>query len=178
VPGGEGNAVSDLTPSERPKNPPEGQRSVTPCLVTRSSTRLIAFLAKAFGAEETARVPNSDGSIAHAEVRIGDSVVMLFDSRHDWPESPAFVRLYVDDADAVFKRALDAGAMKVTEVTHLAFGDRVGRVRDPFGNLWWIQTRVEKLSPEAVNRRMAEPKWSVAMRYVQESLAQAMRARR
>jgi uncharacterized glyoxalase superfamily protein PhnB len=96
---------------------------------------------EAFDAEELARVHVEDGSIGHAEVRIGDSVVMMFDTKADWPETPCFLRLYVEDCDAVYQQALKAGATSVTEVTYLFFGDRVGRARDPFGNLWWIQIR-------------------------------------
>ena len=80
----------------------------------------------AFGAVETARVRNDDGTIGHAEVRIGDSVVMAFDARPQWPDTPAFLRLYVEDSDAVYQQALGAGASPVTEVTELFFGDRVG----------------------------------------------------
>jgi hypothetical protein len=87
-------------------------------------------------------VPNEDGSIGHAEIRIGDSVVMMFDGRANWPDLPAFLRLYVVNGDAVFARAIDAGAEPVTEMTELAWGDRVGRVRDPQGNVWWIQDRI------------------------------------
>lgn len=116
---------------------------------------------------EIARVHNDDGSIGHAEVRIGDSVVMMFDAKPGWPDTPAFLRFYVPDGDAVFQQALSAGATAVTEMTHLAWGDRVGRVRDPQGNLYWIQTRIEEVSPEEMERRMGEPAFIEAMVYVQ-----------
>jgi PhnB protein len=148
---------------------PEGYHAVTPWIISRDSARLIAFLEAAFGAEEIARVYNEDGSIGHAEVRIGDSVVMMFDAKPDWPDTPAFLRLYVADGDAVFRQALAAGATAVTEMTHLFWGDRVGRVRDPQGNLWWIQTRIEEVSPEEMERRASEPRFVEAMRYVQSS---------
>ncbi|MFD6171159.1 VOC family protein [Streptomyces coeruleorubidus] len=80
---------------------------------------------------------------------------------------PAFLRLYVEDADAAHRRAVAAGGTSVTEVTHLFFGDRIGRVRDPLGNLWWLQTRVEDVSPEEMERRLGDPKWAEAMAYVQ-----------
>jgi uncharacterized glyoxalase superfamily protein PhnB len=117
---------------------------------------------EAFGAEELARVHVEDGSIGHAEVRIGDSVVMMFDTKADWPETPCFLRLYVEDCDAVYQQALKAGATSVTEVTYLFFGDRVGRVRDPFGNLWWIQTRIEDLDYEEMETRAQQSEF-VAM---------------
>jgi PhnB protein len=148
---------------------PEGYHSVTPWIISRDSAGLIDFLDVAFGAEEIARVVGDDGSIGHAEVRIGDSVVMMFDAKPHWPNTPAFFRLYVTDGDAVFQQALRAGATSVTEMTHLFWGDRVGRVRDPFGNLWWIQTRVEDVSLEEMERRATEKKWVDAMDYVQSA---------
>ena len=94
---------------------------------------------------------------------------MMFDAKPHWPDTPAFLRLYVADGDAVFQRALRAGATQVTEMTHLFWGDRVGRVRDPFGNLWWIQTRIEDVSSEEMERRATEKKWLDAMDYVQSA---------
>ena len=146
---------------------PAGYGTVTPWIISRDSVRLLDFITDAFGGKEIARVPNEDGSIGHAEIRIGDSVVMMFDGRADWPALPAFLRLYVDDGDAVFTRAIAAGAEAVTEMTELAWGDRVGRVRDPQGNVWWIQERIAELEPDEIGRRMAEPRFIEAMRYVQ-----------
>jgi uncharacterized glyoxalase superfamily protein PhnB len=125
---------------------------------------------------ETARVLNEDGTVGHAEVRIRDSVVMAFDARPEWPDTPAFLRLYVEDSDATYQQALGAGASPVTEVTELFFGDRVGRVRDPLGNVWWIQTHVVDLEPEEMARRAAEPDFVESMRYVQSAeIAQRVR---
>ena len=107
-----------------------------------------------------------DGRIGHAEVRIGDSVVMMFDASAEWPDTSAFLRLYVGDGDAVFQQALRAGATAVTEMTEMSWGDRVGRVRDPFGNLWWIQTRIADLSVEEMGRRAGEQRFIDAMTYV------------
>ena len=118
---------------------------------------------------ETARVPNDDGTIGQAEVRIGDSVVMMFDGRPGWPETPAFLRLNVQDGDAVYQQALDAGASRVTELTELFWGDRVGRVRDPLGNVWWVQQRVTELEPEEIEQRASQPRFIEAMRYLQSS---------
>lgn len=148
---------------------PQGYHTVTPWIISRDSVRLIEFLKQAFGAEELACLAGEDGSVQHAEVRIGDSVVMMFDARPEWPATPGFLRLYVDDADAVHRRAVAAGGTSVTEVTHLFFGDRVGRVRDPLGNLYWIQTRVEDVSPEEMERRLGDPEFIRAMEYVQSA---------
>ncbi|MED4752359.1 hypothetical protein [Brevibacillus choshinensis] len=102
------------------------------------------------------RVYNEDGTIGHAEVRIGDSVVMMFDAKEEWPDTPSFLRLYFEDGDAVYQQALQAGATPV--------------VRDPLGNIWWIQTRIEDLTPEEMAMRAGQSKYIEAMRYVQGSL--------
>lgn len=148
---------------------PEGYGTVTPWVISRDTGRLIDFMQAAFGAVEIARVLNEDGTIGHAEVRIGSSVVMAFDARPEWQDTPAFLRLYVADCDGVFQQALGAGASPVTEVTELFFGDRVGRVRDPLGNVWWIQTHVVDLTPEEMLRRATEPDFVESMRYVQSA---------
>ncbi|MFD3840186.1 VOC family protein [Streptomyces sp. NPDC058642] len=146
---------------------PDGYHTVTPWIISHDTAGLIDYLKEAFDAEEIARVVGDDGRIGHAEVRIGDSIVMPFDAPPHWPPTPAFLRLYVEDADAAHRRAVAAGGTSVTEVTHLFFGDRVGRVRDPLGNLWWLQTRVEDVSTEEMERRLGDPKWTAAMAYVQ-----------
>jgi len=148
---------------------PQGYATVTPWLISRDTAQLIDYVTTAFGAEEIARVPGAGGRIEHAEVRIGDSVVMMFDTRPGWPPTPGFLRLYVADADAVHARAVAAGGTSVTEVTHLFFGDRVGRVRDPLGNLWWIQAHVENLTPQDMQRRLSDPAFTQAMAYVQSA---------
>ncbi|MER0443365.1 VOC family protein [Streptomyces sp. Edi4] len=149
---------------------PRGYSTVTPWIISADAARLIDFMKEAFGGEELGRMVGADGRVEHAEVRIGDAVVMMFD-RHspDWPDTPAFLRLFVEDADAVHRQAVTAGATSVTEVTELFFGDRVGRVRDPLGNLWWIQTHIEDISPEEQQRRLVKPEFVEAMEYVQNA---------
>lgn len=149
------------------KSVPKGYHTVTPWIISRDTAKLIDFVVAAFGAEEIARVVGPDGTIGHAEVRIGDSVVMMFDAKPDWPDTPGFLRLYVEDGDAVFQHAQRAGATVVTELTHLFWGDRVGRLRDPLGNLWWIQQRIEEVGPEELERRMTDQTFVDAMAYVQ-----------
>jgi PhnB protein len=155
---------------------PGGYTTVTPWVISRDTARLIDFVQAAFGAHELARVPGPDGRVGHAEVRIGDSVVMMFDQADGWPDTPGFLRLYVEDADLVFQRALAAGATAVTPVTSLFFGDRVGRVRDPLGNIWWIQAHEEDVDPAELARRPQDPAAMAALRLVETSLDEAMRA--
>ncbi|MFJ8913191.1 VOC family protein [Amycolatopsis sp. NPDC102389] len=146
---------------------PDGYHSVTPWIISRDTAGVIDFLKRVFDAEPIGEpVYVEGGKIGHAEVRIGDSVVMLFDARDDWVDTPAYLRLYVEDSVATQRRAVEAGAEEVTRQTELFFGDRVGRVRDPFGNLWWIQTRLVDLDQPEMERRMNDPKFIEAMRYV------------
>lgn len=95
---------------------------------------------------------------------------MGFDAKPEWPDTPAFLRLYVEDADATHRQALEAGASSMTDVTPLFWGDRIGRVRDPFGNVWWIQARAEEVDPAEMERRAGEQEWIERMAYVQQSL--------
>jgi uncharacterized glyoxalase superfamily protein PhnB len=174
-------AVADVTHSAEADDGirpvPEGYRAVTPWIISRDTAGLLDFVKEAFGAEEIARVPNEDGTIGHAEFRIGDSIVMAFDAREGWPDTPGFFRLYVEDGDAVYRRALEAGTVSVTEMTDLFFGDRVGRVRDPQDNVWWIQTRVEEVDAEEMEKRAGEKGYVDAMQYVQESLDRELSSR-
>ncbi|MEU5861531.1 VOC family protein [Nonomuraea sp. NPDC047529] len=147
----------------------EGYTSVTPWIISRDTAGLIDWLKAAFDAVELGRMAGPEGEVQHAEVRIGDAVVMMFDARPEWPATPAFLRLFVPDAEAVHRRAVEAGGTSVTDVTHLFFGDLVGRVRDPWGNLWWIQTHVEDVSAEEAQRRLTDPEFVKAMEYVQSA---------
>ncbi|MGH2551392.1 MAG: hypothetical protein ACRDHN_18550, partial [Thermomicrobiales bacterium] len=126
---------------------------------------------------ERFRLENPDGTIAHAEFQIGNSIVMTFDAEEDWPPTPSFLRLYVENGDAFFSRSIAAGCTPVTNMTELFFGERVGRVKDKWGNLWWIHTRIADLDPEELARRAADPVFIDSMRYVQWSLREEMRTR-
>jgi uncharacterized glyoxalase superfamily protein PhnB len=112
-----------MTPQPNAVPPiPEGYSSVMPWIISRNTARLLDFLKHAFGAQELSRLSHADGTITHAEARIGDSIVGCFDTREGWPETPCFLRLYVEDADAVYQQALAAGAVSVTEMTSLVWG--------------------------------------------------------
>ncbi|MGW7290748.1 VOC family protein [Streptomyces sp. NPDC054847] len=149
---------------------PEGYTSVAPWVVTDDTGALLDFITAAFGGEELARVPVEDGTIGHGEIRVGDTVVLAFDRRPDWPVMPSLLRIYVPDADAAMAAAVAHGARVVTEVVDSAWGDRGGRVRDPFGNIWWVTSRTEDVAPDVAWQRMSEPKYAESMRIAQETL--------
>ena len=94
---------------------------------------------------------------------------MMFDAKPDWPDTPAFLRIYVDDADAAFDRALQAGATSATDLGDMPWGDRTGRVRDPLGNLWWIMSRVEDLTEDEIAARMSDPTYLEALTRAESS---------
>jgi PhnB protein len=152
---------------------PSGYSRVDPWVISRDTDAEIEFLRRAFGARErpNSRVLNADGTIGHVEAELAGSVVLMFDAQPGWPDLPAHLRVYVDDVQATVDNAVAAGARVVTRPTELAFGERVARVRDPQGHLWWIHERVEELDPEQLGRRFAEPSFQQSMAYVQESLS-------
>jgi PhnB protein len=131
---------------------PKGYHTVTPYLACRGAAQAIAFYKKAFGAVELMRMPGPAGGIGHAEVRIGDSRVMLADEYPDMnflaPRggSPVHIHVYVRDADALAKRAVAAGAKLVREVADQFYGDRLGTLEDPFGHVWHLATHVRDVS--------------------------------
>lgn len=137
---------------------PEGLHTVTPFLMIQGAAKLIEFLRKSFDAQEKECIVCPDGSVAHAQVIIGDSVVMISDLRgHGFPRS-ATLYLYLADADAAYASALVAGATSLMEPQNMFWGDRLAIVQDPFGNNWQIATHVEDVSPEESQRRLANPR--------------------
>jgi len=134
---------------------PDGYHSVTPYLVVKGIPRLLEFLKKAFGAEVTENVPGPDGNPTHAEVKIGDSRVMMGESRAEHPPMPGMLYLYVTDCDAAYQRAIAAGGASIQPPTDQFYGDRSGAVKDPCGNQWWMATRKENLSPAEIAKRAA-----------------------
>ncbi len=143
---------------------PTGYHTVTPYLIVRGAAQAIDFYKRAFGAAEMTRMPGPDGRrIMHAELKIGDSIVMLADEFPEMvsrsPESlggcTASFHVYVEDVDRAFKRAVDAGAQVRMPVADMFWGDRYGKLGDPFGHEWGLATHKEDLSPEEIGRRAA-----------------------
>jgi PhnB protein len=132
---------------------PDGYHSITPYLVVDGAARVIDFLKQVFNAQEMMRFAAPGGRIGHAELRIGDSVVMLGDAHGEHQPMQAMLHVYVDDADATYRRALAAGATSVQEPVDQFYGDRSGGVKDPCGNLWWIATHIEDVPPDELKRR-------------------------
>ena len=133
---------------------PEGYHSVTPYLVVQGAGKLIDFMKAAFGAQEMFRMPMPDGSIGHAELRIGNSMVMLGEANEQFKAMPTCLQLYLEDVDAVYARAVAAGGTPVSEPANQFYGDRRGGVQDMCGNSWWIATHIEDVSEEEMKRRM------------------------
>jgi uncharacterized glyoxalase superfamily protein PhnB len=144
---------------------PSGQHAITPHLVIKGASEAIEFYKKAFGAEEISRMPmpGPDGSLrlGHVAIQIGDSRLFLADEFPEWGvkgpngTSPVTIHLYVNDADATFSQAVEAGATVAMPLADMFWGDRYGKLVDPFGHHWSIATHKEDLTPEQMRERMA-----------------------
>ena len=145
---------------------PEGYHAVTPYLIVKGAARAIEFYKQAFGASEIMRFPGPNNTIAHAEIRIGDSVVMLADGvggnefrdPHSLGASPVGLMIYVPEVDKTFKNAVSLGAKESRPVVDQFYGDRSGTLIDPFGHVWTVATHVEDVSEQEMQKRMAEMK--------------------
>ena len=135
---------------------PNEYHTVTPYLVVDGAAQLIEFMVDVLGGTELMRLPGPEGRLGHAEVRVGDSVVMLADAPSPRDVMPAMLHLYVEDADALYERAIGHGATSLREPTTEFYGDRMAGVRDVLGNKWYFATHVEDIAPEEMSRRAAE----------------------
>jgi PhnB protein len=135
---------------------PNNYHTVTPYLTVAGAENLINFMEQVFQATVSLRMQRTDGSLGHADIRVGDSVIMLSEASADWPAMPAALHLFVDDTDAAYRRALQAGAVSIMEPADQFHGDRMAGVKDTFGNVWWLATHVEDVSAEELQRRAAE----------------------
>lgn len=134
---------------------PEGYHTVTPYLTVTGASQLIEFLKQAFNAQELRCTNHLDGSILNAEVQIGDSIVMFSEASEEWEPMPSAIYLYVDDTDATYDRALQAGATSLMKPENQFWGDRQAGVKDASGNYWWIATHQEDVSSEELAKRAA-----------------------
>jgi PhnB protein len=142
---------------------PEGRECAIPYLIVKDAAGAIDFYKQAFGAAEVMRFTDPQGKIGHAEIRIGQALVMLADefpeldvrSPQSYGGSPVTIHLYVEDVDAVAERALEAGAKLLRPVEDQFYGDRGGKFGDPFGHVWWFATHKEDVTPEEMKKRAA-----------------------
>lgn len=134
---------------------PKGFHTVTPNIIVDDAEAAIMFLKRAFGATESYRLTMSNGKIAHCELSLGDSAVNVGDSMDGWPAHGLVAQIYVENSDALFDRAVAAGARVIMPMTDMFFGSREGRVADPFGSVWTIATLKEHVSPDEMQRRMS-----------------------
>jgi PhnB protein len=149
--------------SSKVKPIPDGYSAITPYLVVDGATRAIDFYKQVFGATERMRMPGPDGRIGHAELLIGGAVIMLADEFKDMGSkgprtfggSPVSILVYVNDVDAVVKKAVASGGRLTRPVENKFYGDRSGAIEDPFGHVWLVSTHVEDVSPEEMEKRMA-----------------------
>lgn len=143
---------------------PSEYGNITPYLIVDDGNKAIDYYAKVFGATERMRIGGPDGKVGHAELQIGESVIMLaeafpemgFKSPKDYGGSPVSICLYVTDVDAVFKGAIDSGAEQIKPLQDQFYGDRSGTIQDPFGHVWTVASRIETLSPSEIQERAAQ----------------------
>lgn len=141
---------------------PEGFHTITPHLVCSGAADALTFYKQAFGAVETSRMPGPDGKIMHAQMRIGDSLFMLADDFPDYgsvgplalKNTPVYIHLYVEDVDALYAQAVEAGAKPIMQVADMFWGDRYGQLEDPFGHRWSIATHKRDMTPEQMREEM------------------------
>jgi PhnB protein len=155
-----------MAPTTKPKPIPDAYRRVTPCLVVQGGVKALEFYTAVFGATERMRFPGPGGTLAHAEIQIGDSVVIVEDESPEQGSkapplggvagSPSSLFIYVEDVDSVIARAVELGATLKRPPQDQFYGDRDGHILDPFGHGWTIATHVEDVAPEEMARRMAE----------------------
>jgi PhnB protein len=151
-----------MKPTVRPI--PEGMHTVTPHLICAGGAEAIEFYKKAFGAVELSRMTGSDGKLMHASIRIGDSVIMLNEEMPEWGSfgpkhlkgSPVTIHLYVENVDAVFEQAVNAGAKVTMPLDDMFWGDRYGKLEDPFGHQWSVATHMRDPSQEEMQKAMEQ----------------------
>jgi PhnB protein len=134
---------------------PQGFHTITPYLAVQGAGKLLDFLKRTFDAEVVERLERPDGAVGHAEVRIGDSMLMIGEPSDPAQAMPTMLYVYVTDADATYQRALAGGAVSLQAPADQFYGDRNAGVQDPFGNRWWLATHKEDVSPEEMKRRAA-----------------------
>lgn len=132
---------------------PDGFRTVTPFIMVNGADRVIEFAQRAFDAKQLQRLDHDDGTVWHAQLQIGDSMIMIGDVQDKYPAMPCSIYLYLPDVDAAYRQALEAGGEEVIAPADQFYGDRSGGVRDATGNIWWLATHIEDVPPLELERR-------------------------
>lgn len=166
------------TTNENVATVPNGYTAVTPWIISPSTEKMITFLTAVFNAEEipNSRITGDQGRVIHVVVKLGDAMIMLFDARDGWGPTPSFLNIYVKDVEKAYRQALKLGATSVTDITQLWFGEKVCRILDPFGNLFWINERTEEVDftdPE-IGKRAGSAEAIDGISYIQRSLDEAL----
>lgn len=152
--------------ADKPNYIPAGFHTATPYLIIKDAANALDFYKRAFGATELEIIKDGEGKLRHGEIKIGDSPIMITDESPDFPAwqspisrggTPVHIYLYVEDVDAVFKQAIDAGATELLPVQDQFYGDRSGGVTDPYGHIWYIATHVKDVAPEEIQKLAAKP---------------------
>lgn len=155
--------MTSTTTGEQPGSAaPDDYATITPWVIADDAAAFVRFAGDVFDAEERFPPVYADEEqtrIAHAEIQVGDSILMVFDRSAGWRPTPTFLNIYVADTDETHQRALAAGAAEVTPLSTNAWGDRGSRIRDPFGNLWWINTRIEEVPEAEIAARMEQQEY-------------------
>ena len=162
----EAKPAQETSPSPKSKPMPAGMHTVTPHIICAGAAEAIEFYKKAFGATEMFRLPGPDGKLMHGSIRIGDSAVMLAEENEKHgifgPKrlngSPVIIHLYVEDADAFVARSAEAGANVTMPVAEMFWGDRYGRLQDPFGHMWSVSTHVRDVTPDEMKQAVQSMK--------------------
>ncbi len=157
---------------------PGGKAAVTPYVVVKGAARFLEFVEETFEVKRSFDVPNEDGTLGHAEITVDGSVLMTFDAQPDWPDTPAFLSVFVADVDAVLARALAAGATLLTPMMESRIsGDRGCRITDPVGNIWWVQTPLHEVDPAELGEVFSDPEELAKMKIAVDTLVDEMRGR-
>ena len=160
-------------------NVPEGYNTINPFIITKEASKILEFLKKVFGAKEVkeAFTMDTDGLLLHAELRIGDSTVMIADTKEDWPFTPSLLQIYVEDVADTLQRAEALGARIVTKPTAF-YGDIFSRFVDPWNNLWWVYQHNEEVDWEEAPAEEEDATWVTESReltYIHETLLETMK---
>lgn len=134
---------------------PDGYHTITPYLIVEAPDKLIDFIEKAFNGQVLFKMQDEAGRINHAEMKIGDSILMLAGASDEWKPTKTLLHLYVEDIDATYEKALETGAVSVKEPKNEFYGDRIASVKDPFGNFWGIATHIEDVSEDEIKKRLS-----------------------